>query len=469
MSNMSAPAGRRRLLGRLSDRFLGEVVGPGHPSYDRHRVVWNGSIDRRPALIARCAGVPDVISTIRATRETGLELAVRSGGHSFPGLSVVDGGVVLDLSLMKGIHLDPTARTARVQPGVLLGEMDRETQAVGMAVPTGAVTHTGVAGLTLGGGIGWLMRKHGLAIDQLRSVDLVTADGQLVRASDERNPELFWGVRGGGGNFGVVTEFEFDLNEVGPTVVSGLVLWPLEDAHEVSAFYRDWADAAPDELTTALVLRKAPAIELIPEQLHGRPVVGVLGCWAGLAEQGEAYWQPLRRFGRPVLDLVAGRPFVEQQSILDAGFPHGVWVYMKACDVAQLDDEVVELSIEHASRITSPRSSVIVWQLGGAVSRVDHDTTAFGSRDAAFIFNISGITEAAAGFDREREWVRDYWQALLPHQSSVYVNFLMDADTARIRDAYGADRFDRLSALKTAYDPDNVFHLNQNIPPTPAE
>lgn len=468
MSNTSAPPVDQRLLGQLSDRFRGELVSPGHSSYDRHRAVWNGSIDRRPALIARCAGVSDVISTIRAARETGKELAIRSGGHSFPGLSVVDGGVVLDLSLMKEIRVDPEIRTARVQAGVLLGEMDQATQALGMAVPTGAVTHTGVAGLTLGGGIGWLMRKHGLAIDQLRSVELVTADGELVRASSERRPELFWGVRGGGGNFGVVTEFEFNLNEVGPTVVSGLVLWHLEDAHEVAAFYRDWAGAAPDDLTTAFVLRKAPAIDLVPEELHGRPVVGVLGCWAGPLEQGEAYWQPLRRFGSPVLDLVDRRPFVEHQSMLDDGFPHGVWVYMKAADVAELNDEIIDLSIEHASRITSLRSSVMAWQLGGAVSRVDHDATAFGGRDAGFIFNISGITETAAGFHREREWVRDYWQALLPHQSSVYVNFLMDADTDRIRDAYGPEHFKRLSALKTAYDPDNVFHLNQNIPPTPA-
>ena len=427
--------------------------------------MWNGSIDRRPALIARCAGVPDVVSTIRATREADQELAVRGGGHSFPGLSVVDDGVVLDLSLMRRIEVDPENRTARVQAGVLLGEMDRATQQHGMAVPTGAVTHTGVAGLTLGGGIGWLMRKHGLAIDQLRSVELVTADGQLRRASRERNPELFWGVRGGGGNFGVVTEFEFTLNEVGPTVVSGLVLWPLDDAHAVSAFYRDWADAAPDELTTALVLRKAPAIDLVPADLHGQLVVGVIGNWAGPLEDGDAYWEPLRRFGSPVLDSVGRRPFVEQQSMLDAGFPHGVWVYMKACDVGGLGDDVIDLSIEHASRIVSPRSSVIAWQLGGAVARVDPDATAFAGRDAGFVFNISGITDGAAGFEQERAWVRDYWEALRPYQTSVYVNFLMDEDTDGVRDAYGHERFDRLAALKAAYDPDNVFHLNQNIPP----
>lgn len=467
MSTASAPSSRKRLLDGLSKHFDGELLGPDHPSYDRQRGVWNGSVDRRPELIARCSSIADVVAVIRAARDTGLELAVRSGGHSFPGLSVVDDGLVLDLGLMKDVQVDPAAGTARVQAGVLLGEMDHATQAFGLAVPTGAVTHTGVAGLTLGGGIGWLMRKHGLSIDQLRSVRLVTADGQHVLASEQENPELFWGVRGGGGNFGVVTEFEFDLNPVGPTVVSGLVLWPLDAAREVSVMYREWAAAAPDELTTALVLRRAPAIDLVPEPLHGQPVVGVLGCWAGPLEQGEDYWEPMRRFGHPVLDLVARRPFLEQQSMLDDGFPHGVWVYMKACDVASLDDDVIDVSVEHASRLASPRSSVIAWQVGGAVSRVDEDATAFGSRDAGFIFNLSGITDDAAGFDQERAWVRDYWHDLLPHQSSVYVNFLMDADQDRIRDAYGSGRFDRLAALKRAYDPDNVFHLNQNIPPAP--
>jgi FAD/FMN-containing dehydrogenase len=461
----SAPSSRKRLLDLQSSQFRGELIGPEHPCYDRHRAVWNGSIDRRPALIARCATVDDVVATIRAARDSGLELAVRSGGHSFPGLSVVDDGLVLDLGLMKDVHVASTAGTVRVQAGVLLGEMDHATQTTGMAVPTGAVTHTGVAGLTLGGGIGWLMRKHGLAIDQLRSVDLVTAEGLPIRASDRENPELFWGIRGGGGNFGVVTEFEFDLNPVGPTVVSGLVLWSLDDARQVSRFYRDWADAAPDELTTALVLRKAPAIDLVPERLQGQPVVGILGCWAGTLEQGEAYWEPMRRLGRPLLDLVGRRPFVEQQSLLDGGFPHGIWVYMKACDVTGLDDEIIDLAIDHASRIRSPRSSVIAWQLGGAVSRIGKDATAFGSREAGFIFNISGMTEDATGFDQERAWVREYWRALLPHQSSVYVNFLMDATEDRVRDAYGPAHFDRLAALKSAYDPDNTFRSNQNIPP----
>ena len=454
-----------RRLRALAAGFRGEVVVPGSPTYEAQRAVWNGSIDRRPSAIARCAGVADVVDTIRCAREVDLELAVRSGGHSFPGLSVVDDGLVLDLSLMKGVSVDPVARVARVQAGVLLGEMDRETQAFGFAVPTGAVTHTGVAGLTLGGGIGWLMRRHGLAIDQLLAADVVTADGRFLHATATDHPELFWGLRGGGGNFGVVTEFTFGLQEVGPAVVSGLVCWSLDDAPVVARAYRDWAGSAPDELTSALVMRRVPPVSPFPVALHGRPMVAVMGCWSGRLDRGERYWAAMRGLGRPIADLTERRLYVDHQALLDEGYPHGVWVYMKACDVPALHDDVIDLSIAHCREIASPRSSVIAWQLGGAVARVDHDATAFAGRDAGHIINISGITEGHAGFEAEREWVRRYWRDLVPHQTSVYVNFLNDADTDRIRDAYGEARFDRLAALKATYDPDNVFHLNQNVPP----
>ncbi|MDX1511814.1 MAG: FAD-binding oxidoreductase [Nitriliruptorales bacterium] len=452
-------------LATLATRLDGDVIRPADPTYDAHRAVWNGSISRRPAGIARCATPADVVESIRFARAAMLEVAVRSGGHSFPGLSVVDDGLVVDLGLMKDVRADPSSRTARVQAGVLLGEMDHATQAHGFAVPTGAVTHTGVAGLTLGGGIGWLMRRHGLSIDQLRSVDLVTADGSVLTASSERNPELFWGMRGAGANFGVATEFEFSLNEVGPAVVSGLVFWALEDAEDVSRYYREWAAAAPGALTTALIFRRAPALDIVPEKLHGELVVAVVGCWAGDLEEGEQYWAPLRAFGRPVADLTERRRHVEHQAILDPGFPHGVWVYMKACDVPDLTDDIIAACLEHAEDLASPRSSVIAWQLGGAVADVDADETAFAGRDAGFIFNISGITDGPEGFDRERDWVRAHHASLEPHQTSVYSNFLMDADTEDVRAAYGSERFERLQALKRAYDPDNVFHLNQNIPP----
>lgn len=463
---MATVTGRRARAGlaSLADRVAGEVVGPEHPAYDTHRTIWNGSIDRRPAAILRCAEVGDVVAGIRAARELDLELAVRSGGHSFPGLSVVDDGMVVDLRGLAGVAVDASAGVARVGAGTLLGEMDAATQGVGAAVPTGAVTHTGVAGLTLGGGIGWLMRRHGLAVDRLRAVELVTVDGEVLRVSGEEHPELFWGLRGGGGNFGVATSFEFALDPVGPVVVSGMVLWALEDAMEVGAAYRAWADAAPRELTSALVMRPAPAGDLVPEALRGRLVVGVLGCWSGDLDAGEAYWASMRSFGRPLLDLSGRRPYLDHQSMLDASYPHGVWVHMKACDVGDLDDDVLRVCADHASGIASPRSGVIAWQLGGAVADPPEDT-AVSSRGAGWILNISGITDGPEGFPAERDWVRRFWEAVLPHQTSVYVNFLMDADVDRVRAAYGAERFDRLQALKRAHDPDNVLHLNQNVPP----
>src|SRR3954465_9168085 len=309
-------------LAELEGTFRGHVVPATHSSYDEHRKIWNGSIDRHPAVIARCAGVADVISAVKFGRKTGLPVAVRSGGHSFPGLSVADDALMIDLSPMKGVRVDPEARTARVQAGVLLGELDRETQAFGLAVPSGIVTHTGVAGLTLGGGIGWIMRKHGLTVDQLVSVDLVTADGEVVKASTSENADLFWGVRGGGGNFGIVTEFEFRLNPVGPTVVAGPVFWAMEDSPPVLRFYRDWIADAPDELMTMVIHRKAPPVDFVPQELHGKLVVAVACCYAGAVEEGERVLRPLKEFGSPVLDLCRPKPFLEHQAMFDASYPH---------------------------------------------------------------------------------------------------------------------------------------------------
>ena len=446
-------------------RPRGELIRPGDPSYDEQRKVWNGSIDRSPALIARCAGVADVISAVRFGRRTGLETAVRGGGHSFPGLSVCDGGVVIDLGLMKGIRVDPETQTVRAQAGVLIGELDRETQAFGLAVPGGIVTHTGISGLTLGGGIGWLMRKHGLTIDQLLSVDLVTADGELVKASRDENPDLFWGVRGGGGNFGIVTEFEFHLNPVGPIVFAGPVFWAMEDAPELLRFYRDWIADAPDDLMTIVIHRKAPPLPFVPTELHGKPVVAVACCYAGSVEDGERVMRPLKEFGSPVLDLCEPKPYLTHQAMFDPTFPHGRWYYFRACDVAELSDEVIDITVDHASRISSPLTAFPIWQMGGAVARVDDDETAFSGRAAGHTFNISGMTDSVEGFAEERDWVRNFWSALEPYHTSVYTNFLMDEGEERVREAYGAEKYKRLKALKQKYDPDNFFRLNQNIPP----
>jgi hypothetical protein len=365
---------------------------------------------------------------------------------------------------MKGVAVDPDKRTARVQAGVLLGELDRATQEVGLAAPSGVVTHTGVAGLTLGGGIGWIMRKHGLSIDRLRSVDVVTAEGELVKASDDENADLFWGLKGGGGNFGIATEFEFELVTLGPTVLAGPIIWPMERSAEVLRLYRDWIADAPDEIMTLVVHRKAPPLPIIPEELHGKPVVMVIPCWIGDVEEGERFLQPLRDFS-PVADACTTKPFVEHQAMLDPSFPPGRWYYVRSCDIAELTDEVIDITSEHSLKISSPLTSFPIWQMGGAVSRVDDDAAAFNGRHTGFTYNILSCTEGPDGFDEEREWVRNFWSALEPWHTTVYVNFLMEEGEERIRAAYGDEKWDRLKALKRKYDPDNFFRLNQNISP----
>lgn len=452
-------------LAELSASFNGELVRPPDPTYEEHRRVWNGSIDRRPALIARCAEVADVIAAVRFATTAGLPVAVRGGGHSFPGHSVCDGGVVVDLAPMKRIRVDPQARTARVQAGALWGELDRETQAFGLATTGGIVTHTGVAGLTLGGGIGWLHRKHGLTIDQLLAVDLLTAGAEVVKASETENTDLFWGVRGGGGNFGIVTEFKFRLHPVGPTVLAGPIFWPAESAPALLRFYREWVAEAPDELMTIVVQRRAPAVDFVPAALHGRPVIAVACCYSGPVEKGEAVVRPLRSFESPVLDLCEPKAYLAHQSMFDPSFPHGWHYYFRGCDVGELSDGVIDVMCDYGERIVSPITSVALWQMGGAVARVGESETAFNGRDAGYTFNINGNSETAEGFEAEREWARDYWSALKPYHISVYVNFLMDEGEERVKQAYGTRKYERLKALKRRYDPANVFRLNQNVSP----
>lgn len=452
-------------LVELETGFRGELIRPQDARFEEARKVWNGSIDRWPALIAQCMGVADVVATLRFAREVGLPVAVRGGGHSFPGHSVCDGGVVVDLAPMKGIRVDPQARTARAQAGVLLGELDREAQVFGLSVPAGIVTHTGLAGLTLGGGIGWQHRKRGLTIDNLLSVDVVTAEGELVKASQDENADLFWGVRGGGGNFGVATDFEFRASQIGPQVVAGPVFWLMEDAPKVLRFYRDWVADCPDELMTIVVTRRAPALPVVPPELVGKHVVAVVACYAGSVEEGEKVVRPLKDFGSPVLDLCVPKPFLAHQGMFDPSFRHGWWYYFRTCDVAELNDDVIDIVCEYGMRIASPITSIALWQMGGAVGRVGENETAFNGRKAGFTFNINGNSETGDGFDAEREWARSYWSALAPYHASVYVNFLHDEGEERVREAYGAEKYERLKVLKRKYDPGNIFRFNQNIRP----
>jgi FAD/FMN-containing dehydrogenase len=452
-------------ISQLGAQFRGELVVPDDAGYEEHRAVWNGSINRYPALIARCTGVADVIAAVRFARERDILAAVRGGEHSFPGHSTCDGGMVIDLGPMKSVRVDPDKRTVHAQPGVLLGELDRETQQFGTAVPAGIVTTTGLAGLTLGGGIGWLMRKYGLTIDQLLSVDVITAEGEYVKASADENADLFWGVCGGGGNFGIVTSFSYRLNPVGPTVVAGPVAWPMADSPAVLRFLRDWLPDQPDELTTITIHRRAPALPPWPEELHGKHVVIVAACYAGSVEDGERVLRPLKEFGSPVLDACVPKPFLAHQAFLDPGFPRGRWYYFRSCDIADLSDDVIDIAVEHSLRIKSPFTAWPIFQLGGAIDRVAEDDTAYNGRGSGFTLNVASATDTVEGFEDEREWARGLWEALEPHHTSVYVNFMLDEGEERIREAYGAAKFDRLKALKQKYDPENFFRLNQNIAP----
>ena len=325
---------------------------------------------------------------------------------------------------MKGIRVDPEKRRARVQAGTLLGELDRETQAFGLAVPSGIVTHTGVAGLTLGGGIGWIQRKHGLSIDKLLSVDLVTADGEFVTASADQNEDLFWGVRGGGGNFGIVTEFEFECVPLGPQMLTGPIFWPMEKSGEVLRFYREWVADAPEDLMTIVLHRKAPPLPFVPPELHGKHVIMVGVCWAGDIEEGEKFVKPLREFSSPVADVCVVKPFLMHQAMFDPSFVPHRWYYFKSCDVDELTDEIIDITQERSLQIKSPLTSFPIWQMGGAVSKVADDETAFGGRKAGFTYNIGCCTETSDGFEDERQWVRDFWSALEPWHQWVYVNFL---------------------------------------------
>jgi FAD/FMN-containing dehydrogenase len=451
----------------LRASFRGDLLLPTSTGYDAARRIWNGVIDRYPSCIARCKGVADVVAAVRFARERDLLVAVRSGGHGVAGHAVCDGGLVIDLSAMKGIRVDPRARTARAQAGVLWGELDRETQLYGLATVGGIVTHTGIAGLTLGGGIGWLMRKYGATVDNLLSVDLVTADGDVVTASETVNADLFWGVRGGGGNFGVVTSFEYRLHAVGPTVLAGPIFYPLEDAPEVLRRYREFAAAAPDELTTIFNLRVAAPLPFLPRDVHGKPIVMIGACYAGSPQAGVDAVRPLKEFGRPIVDLLEPKPYVTLQSMFDASAPHGWHYYWRSVELPPLTDQAIDTLVAHASGLTSPKSYCIVFQLGGAMRRIGPEQTAYSQREAAHNANINAVwTEDDPEPERHITWARNFFDAMQPHATGrVYLNFLGDEGRERVRTAYGERNYERLARLKRAYDPSNLFRHNQNIQP----
>lgn len=449
------------------DGFRGRLITTDHADYDTARAVWNGAIDRRPRLIARCIGTADVVAAVRVARDHGLEIAIRGGGHNVAGTAVCNDGIVIDLSAMRGVRVDSAGRTAWVQGGALWGDVDHETQAHGLATTGGIVSHTGVAGLTLGGGVGWLMRKHGLTVDNLLAADVVMADGERLRASEDEHPELFWALRGGGGNFGVVTSFEFRLHALGPAVLAGPILWDATDTGEVLRFYRNFVRDAPDELGTVVRFGTAPPLPVIPEGLRWRPVVMVGACYAGPIEEGEQVLRPLRGCGTPLLDLIGPTPYVGFQSALDSTVVHGWNYYWKSTYLPELRDDLIDVIAGHAFSCSSPRSYVAMFHLKGAVSRVAEGATAFGNRQAAHAITLDAVWRPGEELcNQDTAWTREFFAALGRFREGVYVNFLGgDEDPDRVREAYGDSVYDRLVAVKTKYDPDNVFHHNQNIRP----
>lgn len=452
----------------LRGRFRGALLRPGEEGYDTTRRVWNGAIDRRPALIARCAGTDDVAEAVRFARERDLLIAVRGGGHSIAGHAVCDGGIVIDLSLMKDVRVDPGARTVRAAGGMLWSELDRATQRFGLATTGGIISHTGIGGLTLGGGLGHLMRKFGLTVDNLVSVDLVTADAQTLHVDERTEPDLFWGLRGGGGNFGIATALEYRLHPVGPMVLGGPAFWSLDDAHDVLRYVRDFLPVAPDELGITITIRRAPPLPFLPLDRYGQPVIGLLLVWSGDHDEGRQALEPLRTLGVPLAWVVKPLPYVAIQSMLDGSAPHGLHYYWKSHRIPVLSDDVIDTLVRHAASITSPLSQIGGWAVGGAVSRTPPAATAVGDRGYGFEINVTAAWQPSDQDPaRHVEWVREGWDALRPFGTGVYPNFLSDESEAGVRRAYG-DRLYRLVTIKDRYDPDNAFRCNANIQPSGA-
>ena len=433
----------------------GETIRPGDSQYDSARRIWNASVDKYPGIIVRCLGAGDVIDAVNFARENGLLVAIRGGGHNVGGRALCDGGMVIDLSRMRGVAVDAKARTARVQGGAKLGDLDRETHLYGLTAPVGVVSATGVAGLTLGGGVGWLVRKYGVAVDNVLSMQVVTAGGRLLTASAEENPDLFWALRGGGGNFGVVVSFEFKLQPVS-TVLGGMILFPRASAPAVLRFYRGFAESAPEELTAYAGLLCAP---------DGSPVVGVIVCYCGDLAEGERVIRPLREFGTPIMDAIQPMPFPAMQSLLDGAFPDGNQNYWKGMFLRELNDEAIDAMIEHANGAPSPLSAVVIEYYAGAAGRVPASETAFPHRNETYDIGILTQWPDAADSAQNIAWTRSLATALEPYGSGAFfLNFLAADEDDHIRAAFGRS-YDRLVEVKNRYDPANFFRVNQNIKP----
>ena len=459
-----------RRLEAFSANIRGTVLRPGGEVYEQARGIWNAMIDRRPALIVRCSGAADVVDCVNFARDNGLPLSVRGGGHNIAGTAVCDGGMMIDLSALRTVHVNTHRGVARIAPGARWGDVDRETQLFGLVVPGGIVSTTGVAGFTLGGGFGWATRRYGYASDNLRSVDIVTADGVLRRASEIENADLFWGVRGGGGNFGVVTSFEFQTRPFGPQVLAGMALYPMARAREVLEVFRKVTTEAPEELSCLLILRKAPPAPFVPKEAHGAPIAAIAACFSGAIDDGWKVIAPIRELGQPIADAFSPKPFCQFQQILDGGQPFGRRYYWKSDYFHAISPAADQILVKHAEAVPSPHSALLCMHLGGAAWRSEPHGDSVGNRAAELVLNITASWESSDEDTLHIAWARNYWSEVRPFSTGgTYVNFLTEDEPAeRVRAAYGDVIYRRLAQVKAKYDPDNLFRLNQNIRPESA-
>jgi FAD/FMN-containing dehydrogenase len=450
----------------LRMRVRGPVLAPGNAGYDESRTVWNAMIDRKPALVVRCIGIADVMACVQFARQHNLLLCIKGGGHNIAGLGTADGALMLDMSLMRGVWVDAEKKVAHAQAGCLLGDVDRETQLHGLAAVLGFISLTGIAGLTLGGGFGYLTRRWGWTADNVVGMDVVTADARLVRASSDETADLFWGLRGGGGNFGVVTGIDYKLFPVGPDVVGGLVAWPASEARSVLEMYRTLAGQAPPELALVVFMRPAPPAPWLPKDMHGKPIVAILACHSGGVEEGEKAVAPIKSFGKPIGDVLVRRPYAQMQSLLDATQPKGRRYYWKSEYLPRIEPALCEKVIEHAARIRSPHSAVILFQLEGALNQLNEEHSPVGNRGARYVLNITGSWERAEDDKANIDWARDAWSDMKSFSTGgTYINFLTaDEAPERIEAALGSG-LERLAEVKAAWDPQNVFRTNRNIKP----
>jgi len=457
---------RQEALDALKMRLRGPLLLPGDDGFEEARTVWNGMIDRKPAAVVRPLGTGDVIEAVKFAREHDLLLCIKGGGHNIAGLAMADGALLLDMSLMRGVWVDTERNLARAQAGCLLGDVDRETQVHGLAAVLGFVSLTGVTGLTLGGGFGYLTRRWGWAADNVEGMDLVTAEGKLVRASERQNPDLFWGLRGGGGNFGVVTGIDYTLYPIGPEVVGGLVAWPASEAPHVLEFYREMAEHAPLELTLVAFMRPAPPAPWLPKEMHGKPIVAILACYSGSVEEGEKLVAPIKSFGNPVGDVLVRRPYTQVQTLLDATQPKGRRYYWKSEYLSRIEPALCGKLIEHAGKIQSPHSAVIFFQIGGALNRLGEEHSPAGNREARYVLNITASWDKAEEDAGHVAWAREAWNDMKGFSTGgTYINFLTEDEGPDRTEAALGSSLRRLREIKAKWDPSNLFCTNKNIKP----